>query len=159
MNVIEIPVIGSRRSEKERLFTLLSEQPLRRFENLDVGFLSLNDGVSVLMYFIDQENADYVYLWDLIIPRSIGVLVICDFGYNEIFEKNVEVIEVIKKKYATSLYICSLPVQGEEPAVLKSRDLAPDDISEFMYFDPDKKDSAKNVLLTIIASVAPATKI
>lgn len=155
MNVIEIPVIGSRRSEKERLFTLLSDQPLRKFEGLDAGYLSLADDVDILLYFMNQESEDYYYLWDLIIPRALGVLIVCDLGTPEIFEKNVETIEFVKKRYGTSLFVCSLPVQGEEPAVLKSGELAPDDIAEFMYFDPDSKASAKNVLLKMLSPVNP----
>lgn len=158
MNVIELPVIGSRRSEKEKLFTLLSDHPLRKFEGLDAGYLSLTDDADILMYFMNQENEDYYYLWDLIIPRSLGVLVVCDLASNEIFEKNVETIEFIKKRYGTRLFVCSLPVQGEEPAVLKSGELAPDDIAEFMYFDPDSKDSAKNILLKMLTPVNSAKR-
>lgn len=158
MNIIELPVIGSRRSEKEKLFTLLSEQPLRKFEGLDAGYLSLADDVNILMYFINQENEDYYYLWDLIIPRALGVLVVCDLASTEIFEKNVETIEFVKKRYSTSLFVCSLPVQGEEPAVLKSGDMVPDDIDEFMYFNPDQKESAKNILLKMLASVSSKRK-
>jgi len=150
MNIIEIPVIGSRRSEKERLFTTLSDQPLRKFEGLDVGFLPLDENTAIYLYFLNQENDEYYYLWDLIIPRAIASIVICDIGNNDIFEKNVEIIEKMKLRYATDLIICSLPVQGEEPAVLRSKGLAPDDVAEFLYFDPDEKKSAKEILFKIL---------
>ena len=154
MNIVEIPVIGSRRSEKESLYTLLSDQPLRKFQGLDVGILDVGKDSTVYLYFLNQENEEYLYLWDLIIPRSIGSLVVCDLGNNEIFEKNVEVIEQMKDRYATDLYICSLPVEGEEPAVLKSKGLVPDKVAEFLYFDPRDKNSAKSVLLSIIDSAS-----
>jgi hypothetical protein len=150
MNIIEIPVIGSRRSEKEKLYTLLSDQPLRKFQGLDVGTLNLDQDSVIYLYFMNQENEEYLYLWDLIIPRAIGSLVICDLGNAEIFDKNVEVIERMKERYATELFICSLPVEGEEPAVMKSKGLVPDDVTEFMYFNPQDKESAKKILLKII---------
>jgi hypothetical protein len=99
---------------------------------------------------LNQENEEHLYLWDLIIPRSIGCLVVCDLGNTEIFEKNVEVIERMKERYSTDLYICSLPVEGEEPAVLKSKGLVPDDVTEFLYFNPQDKKSAKTILLSIV---------
>jgi hypothetical protein len=150
MNVIEIPVIGSWKSEKESIFTLLSDRPLRKFEGLDVGYLPLGSDLAVYFYFINQESEDYKYLWDLIIPRAIGCVVICDLENAEIFEKNVEVIEFLKDRYSSTLYICSLPVQGEEPAVLKSKGVLPDDIAEFMFFDPKDKSTAKNILQNIV---------
>ena len=45
MNILEIPVIGSWKSEKESIFTLLSDRPLRKFEGLDVGFYASQLGV------------------------------------------------------------------------------------------------------------------
>ncbi len=150
MNILEIPVIGSWKSEKENLFTLLSDQPLRKFEGLDVGYLSLQPDLAFYFYFINQENEEYKYLWDLIIPHSIGCVVICDLENTEIFEKNVETIEYIKDRYSSNIYICSLPVKGEEPAVLKSKGLVPDEIAEFMFFDPKDKASAKQILSKIL---------
>jgi len=152
MNVIEIPVIGSRRSEMEKLFTLLSDQPLRKFEGLDVGMLNLDDDLEMYLYFLNQDSDDYIYLWDLIIPRALGCVVICDLANTEIFEKNVEIIELLKQRYATDLYICSLPVKGEEPAVLQSKSIAPDDIKEFLYFNPSEKQTAKDILLKILGA-------
>ena len=43
MNILEIPVIGSRSSKKENIFTLLSQDALRNFEGFDLGLLKLND--------------------------------------------------------------------------------------------------------------------
>ena len=152
MNILEIPVIGSRKSDKESLFTLLSDSPLRKFEGLDIGYLPLNPDQAIYFYFINQESDEYKYLWDLIIPHAIGCLVMCDLENAEIFEKNVETIEYLKDRYSRNIYICSLPVQGEEPSVIKSKGLLPDQVAEFMYFDPQKKSSAKEVISRILES-------
>lgn len=152
MNILEIPVIGSWKSDKESLFTLLSDQPLRKFAGLDVGYLPLELNLAIYFYFMNQENEEYMYLWDLIIPHSIGCVVICDLENAEIFEKNVEIIEYLKDRYSSNLFICSLPVQGEEPAVLRSKGMVPDDIAEFLFFDPNDKTSAKEVLSKILNS-------
>jgi len=152
MNILEIPVIGSWKSDKESLFTLLSDQPLRKFGGLDVGYLPLEANLAIYFYFMNQENKEYMYLWDLIIPHSIGCVVICDLENSEIFEKNVEIIEYLKDRYSSNLFICSLPVQGEEPAVLRSKGMVPDDIAEFLFFDPNDKTSAKEVLSKILNS-------
>jgi hypothetical protein len=153
MNILEIPVIGSWKSQKESIFTLLSDRPLRKFEGLDIGHLPVNKDVTIYFYFINQESEDYKYLWDLILPHAIGCVVVCDLENSEVFEKNVEVIEYLKDRYSCNLYICSLPVQGQEPAVLKSSGLIPEDIAEFMYLDPNDKNTAIKVLKKIIDAV------
>jgi len=78
MNILEIPVIGSRKSEKENLYSLLSDQPLRKFEGLDVGSLPLSADLELYLYFLNQEDDNYLYLWDLIIPYAIGCIVVCE---------------------------------------------------------------------------------
>jgi hypothetical protein len=144
MNILEIPVIGSRRNEIERFYSLLSDQPLRKFEGLDVGYLHLGNSEAIYFYFLDQEDEDYFYLWDLIIPHAIGCVVLCDMGNTEIFEKNVEIIEHLKSNYNTPLHICSLPVAEAAP---------PEDTEqEFIYFDPQDKESVKTILLKILDS-------
>ena len=93
MKVMEIPVIGSRKSEKEKIFTLLANKPLRKFEGLDVGFLELEDEHFIYFYFLNQESEDYYYLWDLILPYAPVCLVVFDFKNAEIFNRNVEIID------------------------------------------------------------------
>ena len=53
MDILEIPVIGSRKSEKEILFSLLSDQPLRKFEGLDAGILHLTKDLEIYFYFLN----------------------------------------------------------------------------------------------------------
>ena len=150
MNIIEIPVIGSRKSEKETIFTLLGETPLRKFEGMNVGFLKLDDDHAIYFYFLNQENEEYFYLWDLILPHAAGCLVICEMSNTNIFEKNVETIEYLKKHYATPVHICSLPVEGEEPSILKLDFDKDEEQQRFLYLDPQDKNSAKSILLQIL---------
>jgi len=149
MNILEIPIIGSRKSGKENFFSLLSEQPLRKFEGLDVGYLNLNDEYSIYFYFLDQENEDYFYLWDLIIPYAIGCIIVCDPDNTEIFEKNVETIDRLKKLFKTPLHICSFPTKGEDVAFLEQTE-ALEEEKEFLYFNPEDKNSAKTILQHVL---------
>jgi hypothetical protein len=153
MKVLEIPVIGSRKSEKEKLFTLLANKPLRKFEGLDIGFMELREAHFIYFYFLNQESEDYYYLWDLILPFAPGCIVVCDFGNTEIFSRNVEIIELLRKRYDTPLHICSLPVAGEEPAALNSGILKENGQKEFHYFNPRDKNSAKDILQSLLSSV------
>ena len=148
MNILEIPVIGNRRNDIEKFYSLLSDQPLRKFEGLDVGYLHLENSIAIYFYFLDQENEDYFYLWDLIIPHAIGCVVLCDMGNSEIFEKNVETIERLKKSYHTPLHICSFPVDGETVV-----ELPVNAEQEFLYFDPQDKESVKTILLKVLDSI------
>ncbi len=150
MNILEIPVIGSWKSEKEKLFTLLTDKGLRKFEGLDVGYLHLDTDQAIYFYFINQESEEYKYLWDLIIPHAVGCVVVCDLENAEVFEKNVETIEFLRDRYTKNIFICSLPVHGEEPSVLKSKRLVSDDVTQFMFFDPRDKSSAKQVVAKIL---------
>ena len=150
MRVLEIPVIGSRKSEKEKLFTLLANKPLRKFEGLDVGFLDLGHDYFLYFYFLNQESEDYFYLWDLILPHAPGCLVVCDFGNPEIFSRNVEVIEILRNRFDTPLHICSLPVEGKEPEGLHSVMIGAAKPEEYRYFNPRDKKSAKSILKSLL---------
>ncbi len=153
MKVLEIPIIGSRKSEKEKIFTLLSDKPLRKFEGLDVGFLDLGNDYFIYFYFLNQESEDYLYLWDIILPYAPGCIVVCDFGNTEIFSRNVEIIEMLRSRFETPLHICSLPVEGEEPAVLRSGLLAENGQKEYQFFDPKDKNSVKLILQSLLDSI------
>ena len=59
MNIIELPVIGSRNSGKEKFYTLLSGNALRNFEGFDLGLLKLDDENSINFYFMNLEKANY----------------------------------------------------------------------------------------------------
>jgi hypothetical protein len=152
MDILEIPVIGSRKSEKEILFSLLSDKPLRKFEGLDTGILHLNEDLEIYFYFLNQEDDNYTYLWDLIIPYAIGCIVICNPSNPEIFEKNVEVIESLETRYNTPIYPCTI-VNGEQDSpVLAENDQQADTERKFLHLNPKEKSSAKNILLTLINS-------
>jgi hypothetical protein len=153
MNILEIPVIGSHKNDKEKLFTLLSDRAIRKFEGLDVGFLQLSEDLSIYFYFLNQENEEYYYLWDLIIPHAIGCIVICDLSNSEIFAKNVNIIQYLEQRYQTPLHICALPVHGLEPTILKTKSFDETQGREFQYFNPKSKDTAKKILMKIIQSV------
>jgi len=153
MNILEVPVIGSRKNDKEKLFTLLSDRAIRKFEGLDVGFLQLSSNLGIYFYFLNQENEEYYYLWDLIIPHAIGCIVICDLSNSEIFAKNVKVIQYLEQRYQTPLHICALPVHGLEPTILKTKGFNETQGREFQYFNPKSKDTVKKILLKIINPV------
>jgi hypothetical protein len=152
MDILEIPVIGSRKSEKEILFSLLSDQRLRKFEGLDAGILHLTKDLEIYFYFLNQEDDNYTYLWDLIIPYAIGCIVICDPSNPEIFEKNVEVIESLEKQYNTPIYLCDIADDKEDSHVLAEKDQPTDTDREFLHLNPQEKKSAKNILLKLIDS-------
>lgn len=152
MNILEIPVIGSRKSEKESIYSLLSDQSLRKFEGLDVGSFSLSKNLEIYFYFLNQEDNDYLYLWDLIIPYSIGCIVVCEPSIPEIFSRNVEVIEKLESYYSTPLVLCSISEpQGDQQI---SQEIQPSEQSnrEFQYFNPMDKKSAKDILIKLIDS-------
>ena len=50
-NIIEIAIIGSQKTDKEILFSLLSEEPLRNFQGLKFGKLVLDEEKSIHIYF------------------------------------------------------------------------------------------------------------
>jgi hypothetical protein len=150
MNILEIPIISSRKNDKEKFFTLLSERAIRKFEGLDVGYLQFDSNLGIYFYFLNQENEEYYYLWDLIIPHAIGCVMICDLSNSEIFEKNVQIIQYLEHRFSTPLHICALPVHGLEPTVLKARGSSATQGREFQYFNPKDKETVKNILLKIV---------
>ncbi len=150
---MEIPVIGSRKSEKEKIFTLLANKPLRKFEGLDVGFLELENEHFIYFYFLNQESKDYYYLWDLILPYAPACIVVCDFKNAEIFNRNVEIIEMLKERYETPFHICSLPSSGEGAGIPLSGLSDGDGEKEYQVFNPKDKNSAKSILQSLLDSI------
>ncbi len=150
MKVLEIPVIGSSKTEKEKLYTLLSEEPVRNFRGLDFGSVQLSKDFVIYLYFLNQENENYDFLWDLIIPHSIGCLVVCDLESEEIAVANISVIDQLLGKFSTPLHICTLKRHKDLPDILKERGFDIENNLELLYFDPSDKNSAKDILLNII---------
>jgi hypothetical protein len=153
MNILEIPVIGSRKNDKEKLFSLISDRNIRKFEGLDVGFLQLSADTGIYFYFLNQENKEYYYLWDLIIPHAIGCIVVCDLSNSEIFAKNVSIIKYLEQRYRTPLHICALPVHGLEPTILKTKGFHETHGRQFQYFDPRNKETVKTILIKVLQAV------
>jgi len=56
INILEIPVIGSRDSEKEKIYSLCSNQALRKFEGMDFGFLKLDGDLSIYFLFFRSRK-------------------------------------------------------------------------------------------------------
>ena len=152
MNILEIPVIGSRKSEKENLYSLLSDQPLRKFEGLDVGSLPLSADLELYLYFLNQEDDNYLYLWDLIIPYAIGCIVVCEPSIPEVFTRNMEIIEKLESDYSTPLLLCTSFESRDKQN--NSQDSHPREHSnrEFHYFNPQDKKSAKDILIKLLDS-------
>ena len=149
MNIIELPVIGSRNSGKEKIYTLLSGNPLRNFEGFDLGLLKLDDENSINFYFMNLENANYQYLWDIIIPHSVGCLMICEWKDHQSVDDNLNSIEYVETRFSTPLHVCSLPASEEVPESFIKEELAHG--SRKLYsFDPDNKESAKEILLSVL---------
>lgn len=157
INILEIPVIGSRDSEKEKIYSLCSDQALRKFEGMDFGFLKFDGDLSIYFYFLDQEDDNYLYLWDLLIPHAIGCLVVCDFDRSDIFKKNVEIIENIENRYQTPLHICALPSESEIPGEIEKKELSGEEKRKVLKFDPNDKTSARDILLAILGEVSTSS--
>ena len=132
MNIIEIAIIGSQKTDKEILFSLLCDEPLRNFQGLKFGKLILNKEKAIHFYFLNQEKESYV--WDLIIPHSIAVIVVCDFEYPQILNENLLMIERLENSFTTPYFIC--PFQSQE------------NIIEYMerYGIDIKKDNSKEII-------------
>jgi signal recognition particle receptor subunit beta len=152
MNILEIPVIGSRKSEKEKIYSLLSDQPLRKFEGLDVGCLRLNKDLEIYFYFLNQEDDNYLYLWDLIIPYAIGCIVVCDPSNPEIFKRNMEIIKKLESDYSIPLNLCSISELHSEQDIAEEKHPQGESNREFQYFNPQEKKSAKDILIKLIDS-------
>lgn len=150
MNILEIPVIGNKENNKDKIFTLLSDQPLRNFEGLNFGCLELEEDLMIYFYFLNQENVNYRYLWDIIIPHAPGCILICDWKNSQLIEDNLRTIEYIENKFHTPIHICSLPSSGEVPDTLIEEELKQNGERQLHAFDPTKKESAKNILLEVI---------
>jgi len=152
MNILEIPVIGSRNSGKENIFTLLSQDALRNFEGFDLGLLKLSEENNIYFYFMNMENDAYRYLWDIIIPHAVGCLLICEWRDHQSVDDNLKTLDYLERRYSTSIHICSLPASEEVPESFINEELAHGDQRILHSFDPDSKDSVKDILLKVIDS-------
>ena len=152
MNILEIPVFGDTSTETEKLFSLLTEKPLRNFHGLNFGNLKLDNDLSVYLYFLNQEKENYFYLWDLIIPHSICSIVICDWRNEEAFKANLKAIEHIKNRFKTPLQICAIKTEESAPAFVKQSGINFDDDDQILFLDTQNKESAKKILLKAIES-------
>lgn len=150
MNILEIPVIGNRNNEKEKIFSLLSDQPIRNFEGLDFGFLKLNSDLAIYLYFLNQESENYKYLWDIIIPHSIGCVLVFDWRSSQLIEENLKTIEYIEKRFSTPMHICSLPTDDEMPDDLIREELEQGSRRHLYTFNPNNKESVKDILLKVV---------
>jgi hypothetical protein len=149
MNIIELPVIGSRESGKEKLFTLLSDNSLRNFEGFDLGLIQLDDDNAIYFYFLNMENETYQYLWDIIIPHSVGCVLICEWQDHQSVDDNLKTIDYLERRFSTPLHICSLPVTEEVPESFINEELDQGQ-RNLSSFDPQSKESAKEILLKVL---------
>lgn len=149
MNIIELPVIGSRDSKKEKLYTSLSENALRNFEGFDLGYLELDDKNALHFYFMNMENETYKYLWDIIIPHAVGCLLICEWRDHQSVDDNLKTIEYLESRFSTPLHICSLPASEEVPESLINEELSKGQRNLYS-FDPESKESVKDILLKVL---------
>jgi len=152
MNILELPVLGSQRDQTEKFYTLLSDQPLRNFEGFDLGVLELDKDLHIYLYFINQENDNYHYLWDLIFPHAIGCLLVFSWLDAQSVELNLRTIEYIERRFSTPLHICSLPAESNVPDELIKEELEMSGKRRLYTFDPNSKDSVKDILLEVISA-------
>jgi signal recognition particle receptor subunit beta len=149
--ILEIPVISNRLTGKEKLYSLLSDIPLRNFQGLKFGAINLDRNHEIYLYFLNQDQETFHYLWDLIIPHALGCLVMCDWDNQEIFESNLAVIEKLEEEYSTPIHICVLkPQKNSIDRILKEGLLLNQD-KKLLFFDPENKDSAKKILLNMLS--------
>ncbi len=152
MNIIELPVIGSRHNRIEDIYHLFSEHSLRNFEGMDLGILDLDNENQIYFYFLCQENEQYHYLWDLVIPHAIGCILIFDWLDPRSIENNLQTIEYIEERFSTPLHICSLPAENDIPDDLIKEELEVHGNRHLYTFDPTSIDSAKEILLHLLES-------
>ena len=152
MNIIELPVIGSRHNQTENIFSLLSDLTLRNFEGMDLGIVDLDPQNQIFFYFLSQDNEQYHYLWDLIIPHAIGCILIFDWQDPRSIEKNLQTIEYIEERFSTPLHICSLPAENDIPDDLIKEELEVHGNRQLHTFDPTSKESAKAIILRLLES-------
>jgi hypothetical protein len=150
MNIIEVPVIGSRSSGKEKIYTLLSGDALRNFEGFDLGLLNLDEENFLYFYFMNIENETYHYLWDIIIPHAVGCVLICEWRDHQSVDDNLKTIEYLERRFSTPLHICSLPASDEVPESFINEELEHNGQRKLYSFDPESKESAKDILLKVL---------
>ena len=150
MNILEIPVIGSRSSKKENIFTLLSQDALRNFEGFDLGLLKLNDENIIHFYFMNMESDTYHYLWDIIIPHAVGCLLVCEWRDHQSVDENLKTIDYLEGRFSTSLHICSLQASEDVPESYINDELEQGGQRNLYSCDPESKESVKDILLKVL---------
>jgi hypothetical protein len=151
MKIIELPVIGSRSSQKENLYNLLCENALRNFEGFDLGLLKLDEEYAIHFYFMNMENENYYYLWDIILPHAIGCVLVCEWQNHQSVDINLKTIEYLERRFSTPLYICSIPANEEVPESFINEELQKGQRKLFS-FNPENKESAKEILISVLES-------
>jgi len=151
MNIIELTIIGNQKTEKEKLFSQLSENPLRNFKGLKFGYLNLDEENTIHFYFLDQEKESFLYLWDLIIPHSLGIIVICDCNEPQILNESLAVIERLNKVYSTPYFICPLAKNEEVIQQLENLGVDTKDGNRILNFDENDNQSAKKLLIEVFS--------
>jgi hypothetical protein len=150
MNILEIAVIGSKESKKEKLYTLLSDTPLRNFQGLDFGSLQLADDMEIYFYFMNQEQEAYRYLWNLIIPHACCCLIVIEWENEELFAETIKWIEYFEQNFLTPLHICAFkPIQTVDERLINHK-YKFNGAREFIFFDTSSKESAKNILESLL---------
>jgi hypothetical protein len=150
MNIIEIPVIGSRSSGKENFYTLLSGDALRNFEGFDMGLLKLDEENTLYFYFMNMENEVHKYLWDIIIPHAVGCILVCEWRDHQSVDENLRTIEYLERRFSTTIHICSLPASDEVPESFINEELAQGGLRQLHSFNPENKESIKDILLKVV---------
>lgn len=150
MDILEIAVIGSKDSKKENLYSLLSDTPIRNFQGLNFGALTLAENLQIFLYFLNQEDDTYTYLWDLIIPHTYCCLILIEWDQEEVFGETIKLIERMEQKFQTPLHICSFKPENNINPLLIEHSFNLNDNQKFVFFDPSDKDSAKKVLKTLL---------
>jgi hypothetical protein len=150
MNILEIPVIGSKRSSKEKIYTLLSNNPIRNFQGLDFASLKLAEDLEIYFYFMNQENESYRYLWDLIIPHAYCCLILIEWDNEELFAATIKLIEHLERNFQTPLHVCAFKPDQIASLQLSDHHFKFNGAREFLFFDTNRKESAKEVLNSIL---------
>jgi hypothetical protein len=152
MNILEIAVLGSKESKKEKLYTMLSDTPIRNFQGLDFGSLQLADDMEIYFYFMNQEQENYTYLWDLIIPHAYCCLVLIEWENENLFAETIKLIETLEQNFLTPLHVCAFkPGQAMDERLINHA-YNFNGAQKFAFFDTSSKESAKNILKNLLAS-------
>ena len=152
MNILEIAVIGSKESKKEQLYALLGDTPIRNFQGLNFGALALPDNIQIYFYFLDQEDNNYTYIWDLVFPHAYCCLILVEWDKEELFGETIKLIEQLEQTYQTPLHICSFKPEKNMNPLLLDHAYIFNGNRKFIFFDPADKESAKKVLKTLLVS-------